>query len=434
MEVKKVYTRQLTNMKKLFTGFVLLLPVFNIYASPIEYLSIGELLMFLLMFLLLADRFMKDRDIVVDKNPFWIYLIYALAATLISSLIFFSKTGFEWQAMGIRVVRDSFYFIIIMFFGKWYFDFKYARYLMRKISIILGIFIFFQFFVYRAVQIYVPNVIPMLKTTVSGGFMGYEIIEAYSLTASLDGFVRAAGFFSEPAVVAQYMSVSLLLELFPEHEKTNIKLALFYSAAMILTFSVNAYVGLAVCWGLWGIYSNKNNKKALIRIFSLVVFFAVIGIIMIKNSAMSSVLNRLIDLKNGVNPHGSSAIRVLRGIAFYYNMPLFYQIFGSGFGNFLQFKELYKITTIYEMMDEYMNTNAYILVSSGIIGFSLFVASIFRRAAGRVIFSKMLIIIVLMYGMSSSIYSSAQFVIMLLFIMYAPKKGEIYGCQDNYTA
>ena len=149
---------------------------------------------------------------------------------------------------------------------------------------------------------------------------------------------------------------------------------------------------------------------------------------------MSSVLNRLIDLKNGVNPHGSSAIRVLRGIAFYYNMPLFYQIFGSGFGNFLQFKELYKITTIYEMMDEYMNTNAYILVSSGIIGFSLFVASIFRRAAGRVIFSKMLIIIVLMYGMSSSIYGSAQFVIMLLFIMYAPKKGEIYGCQDNYTA
>lgn len=243
MEVKKVYTRQLTNMKKLFTGFVLLLPVFNIYASPIEYLSIGELLMFLLMFLLLADRFMKDRDIVVDKNSFWIYLIYALAATLISDLIFFSKTGFEWQAMGIRVVRDSFYFIIIMFFGKWYFDFKYARYLMRKISIILGIFIFFQFFVYRAVQIYVPNVIPMLKTTVSGGFMGYEIIEAYSLTASLDGFVRAAGFFSEPAVVAQYMSVSLLLELFPEHEKTNIKLALFYSAKNDIDFFREC-----ICW------------------------------------------------------------------------------------------------------------------------------------------------------------------------------------------
>ena len=252
-----------------------------------------------------------------------------------------------------------------------------------------------------------------------------EIIEKYTITAGYDGFVRAAGFFSEPAVAAQYISISLLVVLFQESEQTNIKTAIFYSIVMLLTFSANAYVALMVCWVLWGVYSNKENKRNLVKILLLVILFIVGIFFVVNNGATSSVLNRLVELKNGGRTSGSSVVRVLRGITFYNHMPLLYQLLGSGFGNFIQFKEMYNITTIYEVADEYMNTNAYVLVSSGVIGFILYVGTLFRRTMGRTLVSKMIVIIVLVFGLSSSIYSSGQFIIMLLFIMYAPKKGEI---------
>lgn len=426
MSAEKIYIRQLNKMTKLFTGFVLLLPFFSIYASPINNISIGECILFLLIILMLVDRGLRNKRYMIEKNPFWVYLAYALASTLVSSFILsllFNR--FEVSSMGMRVARDAFYFIIIMIFGNWYFDFKYGKYFLKRVSLILGIFIIFQFMAYAVNHVYIPNIIPMLKTTVSGGLMGSEIINKYTITAGYDGFVRAAGFFSEPAVVAQYMSISLLIVLFPESEQTNIKTAIFYSIVMLLTFSVNAYVALMVCWILWGLYSNKDNKQNLIKILLLVILFIVGVFFVARNSATSSVLNRLVELKNGGRTSGSSVVRVLRGITFYNHMPLFYQLIGSGFGNFIQFKEMYNITTIYEAADEYMNTNAYVLVSSGVIGFLLYVGTLFKRTMGRISVSKMIVIIVLVFGLSSSIYSSGQFIIMLLFIMYAPKKGEI---------
>lgn len=420
-----MYIRQLNKMTKSFTGFVLLLPFFSIYASPINNVSIGECIMFLLAIFMIIDRRLRNQNFTIEKNPFWGYLAYALVSTLACSFILgmvFSR--FELSSMGIRVARDAFYFSIVMIFGNWYFDFEYAKYFLKKVSFLLGLFILFQFVAYELAHVYIPNIIPMLKTTVSGGLMGYEIMEKYAITAGRDGFVRAAGFFSEPAVVAQYMSVSLLIVLFPQFGKPNVKTAIFYSIIMLLTFSVNAYIALLVCWLLWGLYNNKGNKQNFIKIFLLALFF-MIGIVFVaKNDATSSVLNRLVELKNGGRTSGSSVERVLRGIAFYTHMPFIYQLTGSGFGNFIQFKEAYDITTVYETIDEYMNTNAYILVSSGIIGFLLYVGTLFKRTMGRITVSKMMIIIVLVFGLSSSIYSSGQFIIMLLFIMYAPRKGE----------
>ena len=421
-----MYIRQLNKMKKLFTGFVLLLPIFSIYASPINNISIGECILFLLIILMIIDRGLRNKSYMIEKNPFWLYLVYAFASTLVSSFILsLLFTRFEISSMVMRVTRDAFYFIVIMIFGSWYFDFKYAKYFLKRVSLVLGIFIIFQFMAYAVNHIYIPNIIPMLKTTVSGGLMGREIIEKYTITAGYDGFVRAAGFFSELAVAAQYISISLLVVLFQESEQTNIKTAIFYSIVMLLTFSANAYVALMVCWVLWGVYSNKENKRNLVKILLLVILFIVGIFFVVNNGATSSVLNRLVELKNGGRTSGSSVVRVLRGITFYNHMPLLYQLLGSGFGNFIQFKEMYNITTIYEVADEYMNTNAYVLVSSGVIGFILYVGTLFRRTMGRTLVSKMIVIIVLVFGLSSSIYSSGQFIIMLLFIMYAPKKGEI---------
>lgn len=413
-------------LKKVYTILILLLPITTVYASPIPSISFGEIITLLFIAILLGDMIMK-RELILIKSPFLIYLMYALLVTVVSGLIFTVMFNeFSMTDSIQRMIRDTVYFAMALLFAPAYFDFQYGIKVIRKIIFILGIFVFIQFIVYAMLQVYIPGIIPQMKTTISGGITGAELIDRFARNAALDGFARPNGFLKEPASIAQFVSVGLLLELFPQEGRVSFKRAIFYSFVMLITFSVNAYVALLVCWSLWALYSNRGSRDYFIRIILFVLLLITALILMMQNPKTASIINRLIELKNGDRPTGSAAVRMMRGMAFYFKMPPFYQIFGSGFGNFLQFKSLYNISTIYELADEYMNTNAYILISSGIVGFGLYLSALISEAKRRHILAGMIAVIILMFGLSSSIYCSDVYVIMLAFFITTPKKGNIY--------
>lgn len=412
-------------LKKLYTVLVLLLPATSVYASPVPSVSLGEIILFVLCMILLGDM-EKKRNIVIKKSYFLTYIAYALVITFASCLIFaFILPSFSHMDPMKRIIRDMVYFSLVLFFAPIYFDFEYGIKSIRKVIFVLGIFVFMQFIVYDLINVFVPGIIPQAKTTISGGFTGAQLTKKFAMSAAIDGFARPNGFFAEPAVIAQYVSVGLLLEIFPLKGKVNMKRAIFYSAIMLITFSVNAYVALFACWALWTIYNNKGNRDRIIRIIIAISFMIISLLIMMQNAKTASVIKRLIELMRGKRTSGSSVIRVVRGIAFFFNMPILYQIFGSGFGNFLQFKSIYNISTVYETADEYMNTNAYILVSAGIIGFLLYVIALYKESKKRNILAGMIAIIIFVFGLSSSIYSSAVYVVMLAFFITTPEKGRV---------
>lgn len=424
--VNNSYNGQIRRISKLYTMLVLILPVTNIYASPFPSISIGEIIILFMMVVCLFDMF-RTKTLYIDMTPFLSYLLYALIISVLCGCWFtINCTSYFMRDSVERMFRDGFYFAIVIMFSPKYFNFEFGKKMLDKISFFLCAFVITQFLVYSATRIYIPGVIPWLKTTISGGFTGAELSAKFVATASIDGFVRAPGFFSEPAVVAQFLSVSLLCVLFPTYGKAEYKKAILYSITLLITFSVNAYVVLLVCWGLWFLYSNRGNRDRIIRISLFIILSIVAFGFLMMNDKTASVINRLIELKNGGRTSGSSVLRVVRGMAFYANMPFIFQIFGSGFGNFIQFKSMYDINTIYEVADEYMNTNAYVLISSGIIGFILYIAALFRSAKGKIILSSMIATIVFVFGLSSSIYSSAVYAIMLTFLITAPRKEDIY--------
>lgn len=426
-EVKSTLEQDLRGVCKLYTVTILLLPITTIYSSPIPSLSLGELFSFFVIVVLLFDSIM-NKGLKLKQSPFIPYLLYAFVITLICGLLFSIMTErYSIHDSLERMLRDAFYFTLILLFSPYYFDFDFGITVIRKIAFISGAFILFQFIMYALFNVYIYGVIPWMTTTISGGCTGAELATRFKATANIDGFAKGTGFFSEPAVVAQFMSVALLLELFPTYGKVNYKRAIFYTVIMILTFSVNAYVAVLVCWGLWAVYSNKDGLNKLIKIILMGVILLAAFYIAMQNEKTASVLNRLVELKKGEKTSGSSVIRVIRGISFYFEMPFFFQIFGSGFGNFIQFKELFNIITVYETSSEYMNTNAYVLVSSGVIGFLLYIYALFKSSKGKVVVSLMIAFIVLMFGISSSIYSSAVYVIMLSFLCTAPRKEAVYG-------
>ena len=423
-------SENIPRLSKLFTLLVIIYPLSSVYASPIKAVSFGDILLLICAIPMTINIVTQRRKLRV--LPFWMYILYAFVITIVSSVLLMGISYSYSISNAInRIVRDAFFLLTIVIFGQYYFDFRYAKKALKIFTIILGCFIIFQSLIYRVAGIYIPGIIPQLATTISGGMTGAEYNSVFQYKAVVYGFIRSSGFLAEPAIVGQVVAITLLLELFNKDNKPNMILCVFYSLIMVLSFSTNSYVALIACWGLWALYSNRHNRNNIIKI--IIVLFAMIILIvfLLKNENTASVFLRFFELRERTS--GSSVIRVLRGIAFFINMPLLYQVFGSGFGNFLDFKAIYGITTIYEQADEYMNTDAYILVSAGIIGFALFIYTILRSIKGNEIVSKMIFIILLIFGISSSIYSTPQFMIMMMFILYAPKEIALNENQYYYA-
>ena len=419
--VERMQVKSCDSRKKVFTVFLLIFPAFAPYASVIPSVSFGELLMFFLMAYLIIRGPSVLRE--VPKNPFWVYLIYAAVITLISSWILtFQSENYQVFDAVQRMLRDAFYFCIIMIFGAHYFDFCYAKKAMRVVSVILVCYMLIQFIVYGIAHFYIPGILPQLKTTANGGVTGAELGAVFLRTAESTGYLRAHGFFSEPAVCAQYLSMALILELFPEKGPINYLYVILYSAAIIVTFSVNGYVAFAAIWAIWALYGNKDYHNFEFKKLLFILAMIAACILVMQNPRTARVVDRLTAVLLGGDVTQSSILRLLRGIMFYFEMPSLFQIFGIGFGNFIQVKELYEITTAYEIATEYMNTDAYILISTGVIGFALFAFSLLLNVKNKGVIARMTLFLLLLLGLSSSIYSTPQFVIYLMFIMYAPER------------
>ena len=425
------YEKKKNIYAKIFTSLVIIFPLTSIYATPIKSVSFGDLLILLILIPLTFDMFINTarRGVV----PFWIYIMYAFGVTVVASFLFFGISDtYSSNDVINRIIRDGYFLVTIVVFGKRYFDFQYGKKLLKSFTIVLGGFIIVQTIAFMLMGIYIPGIIPGLNTTISGGISGMEYNRIFQHKAEAEGLLRSSGFLAEPAIVGQVVSVTLLLELFNDRKKINKALCLYFSLILVLSFSTNSYVALFVCWTLWTLYSNRHSRKNIIKILIGIIVLIIGLIIFVQNERTASVFARFFELRDRTS--GSSVIRVLRGIVFYINMPLLFQLFGSGFGNFLEFKKLYEITTIYETADEYMNTNAYILISTGLIGFILFIITILWSIRNNDVVSKMIFILLLVFGLSSSIYSTPQFMIMMMFILFYPKERGFYEDTYYYTS
>ncbi len=432
MIYKSIKTERVSSLSRLYVVSIFILPILVIYASPIASVNIGEIWMFIFMSIAMIDMRLKSYKI--RTNAFYWYIAYAFFSSLVAALIFAGTFAYNGMEMLERVLRDTFYFVIVLIFGSNYFHFNYAVKIMRKVAVVLSIYMLIQYLSYLIFNISLPNVIPFLKTTISGGVQGQELVENFTKSAGYNGYMRVAGFFAEPAICAQFLSIALLLELFRIEDSIKVfRYALLYTMAIIPTFSVNGYVALIICWGGW-LFFNKQFKKKVTFLPIMFIILAIGVYFILTNEFTKQVFDRLLLLSDTSVTTGSSVLRVIRGPAFYLAMPLFFQIFGVGFGNFLQFRELYAITTIYETTDEYMNTNSYIMISAGIIGFLIYLLTLYLASRRKVMVSKMILLILVVFGFSSSIYSTPQFVIMLLFILYSPNKSDMYEIKYNNFA
>lgn len=428
----RVSEKECSTLSNIYTALITILPITSVYAVPfLSAVSLGELLLILLIPLMLIVQVKKGTRLNL-KNPLLIYLFYALVSTMFAStLLQIVYNDYDISNMIFRVVRDLFYFLLILLWGKDFFNFTVGKKFLMCISKVASIFMIIQFVVYQFFNISIPGYIPGIKTTISGGILSNELVDKFLNTALQDGYLRVYGFFSEPAAAAQFLSVALLLIFFfAESNRIDFKWAIILSVAIVLTFSVSGYITLIFCWGIMFIKAKKSKKTKNICII-IAAFLCLLVPFALVNDNIKGVFLRLVSLFNGENTQNSAALRVLRGPAFFLDMPLFYQIFGSGFGNFDDFKAAYMINTVYEQTTEYLNTNAYVAISSGVIGLLLYIRGIWKNTKGKRFFAKTVALLVFLLGFACSLYSSPIYVIYLLLIINCPKEGVLYDKHNN---
>ncbi len=412
-------------ISKLFTIVIILMQPLNVYKSFIPSIALGELLMIILLFILILDMAKRQDRIKIDS--FIIYVSYAL---IISAVVFILTNIGDVESVK-RLIRDGFYLSLFLIFGINYFNYEYGIKLYKNIARILSGYIILQFVIYRLFGYYLTGFIPFLNISSTGDVSSFELIHHYLRTAAIDGYLRPNGFLLEPAACAQYLAPILILYLFESisplsnhYEYKNIALI---TLGMLLTVSANAYISLFLIYFIW-IISVFLKKKIPPKLLVTIIILIIIGILFfVFADTGKDVINRFIILCNNEQREGSSSIRVLRGMAFYFAMPTRFKLFGIGFGNFSQFRINYNINTIYETIDEYMNTNAYILTSVGVIGFIIYVYFIFKFTKNKKFQSKVLVYLLLLFGLSCSIYSTPTFILILLLIYHTPHKDKNYS-------
>lgn len=417
-----------SHLNKIFTILIIFMQPLCVYKSPIPNVAFGELLMIILISILILDMIMEQHKVKI--STFIVYVIYAL----ITSSIVFILTGIGNMESIRRLLRDGFYLSLFFIFGINYFNYEYGKELYKTITCILSIYIISQFMLYKLFGFYLSGFIPFLDITVSGNISSSELMSRYLRSAAIDGYLRPNGFLLEPAACAQYLAPSLILYLFKSNNSSikgfEYKKIALITFGMLLTVSANAYVSLILIYFVW-VTSIISKKKISKKLFLAIAILIIVGILFLMFSNIGKdVINRLLLLGNNTQTHGSSSIRVMRGMAFYFAIPIEFKIFGIGFGNFMQFKKIYNINTIYETLDEYMNTNAYILISVGLIGFLIYIYFVFKFTQNKKFQSKVLAYLLLLFGLSSSIYSTPTFILIFLLIYFTPYKYN-YFQQEN---
>lgn len=420
---KRVYAHYAAT--SFFSIFVGLMVVLNTYTVPgLSFFSLDELL-FVVAFPFLAVACHR-KNLISRKDLFLVlFIIYTLLLSL------FSVVFIENNALNVivRVAREAFYYAIIFWLGNNLFSIGIFKNIFSKIVLLLAAFVLIQAVVYYITGFFIPGLLLNARINdngVTGGEMYYSLLSY----ASYSGYIKPNGFLTEPSTCAHWFFVYLLIVLFDTKERHNFWKAVFVSVAMIATMSTSAFLELFLAWLLW-LFWFKKKTFIIVMVVALVTFPTIFLTLRNSDSIFGSVINRFFDAFSKEKSEFSSGLRIVRGFKIYGSLPISYKIFGIGFGSYEAAVKSGIVNPLLfsDMENEYMNSFSYLLVSSGIIGLSLFVFYFMSLFKTRDRIGKALIISLTFLFFGTSVYCSSLFVIMMLLILSFKKNN--YGRSFN---
>lgn len=367
---------------KIFSILIPLIPFLDVYELGFAPISFGEIL--LILFIICS----YNKHLYISNNIYGIFIIYAFTSSLVLNIMgdyfLFSDWFFKW----VRVAIYTYTFLIL---APRYISIKLLSKYFSIFGLIASLIQIIQSIMWYLSKKMVLFIIPFLK-------LHYNISNYSDYVKNIMGFNgtawRPSGLFLEPSGFALYAIIVLILCLCFS-KKVRIKTAIVVSISILLCLSSFGIIMAVIVWVYWAYKVNRNKR---------VIYVLIITFILLMLSTNSIVLNSVLYRLNTIGEEGSTtgSLRLLRGIAVFSQLPVIQKIFGVGLGNLDTYLIQNNISTIYDNElkpgSEYMNTISYILVNTGVIGFSLFLSFVlslfnaYRQYAERLLIISWLII------------------------------------------
>lgn len=393
------------NKNSNFNPFVLIvpfLPILHIYRLPnVSIFTIGDLAVIILfIYSLLKNNYR------INNKMYAIFLTYSVVISL--SMVFLGIRE-DYSEVINRMLRELLYgFCFLIWSNKNYFSKTQILDLYNKISIFLSSLVYIQYigiiFFHKYIFFWFKK-LPLHVAMDNSTFLNNII---YSINT---GDYRPSGIFTEPAHFAQYILPMLIITIFL---KKNIKLEIFFLGAILISGSSNGIISLVVIIIIQLLLLIKT-KKYLIPVYCLL--FISFFIIYAKLGLHQTIMEKFLGFGSSIS-HTSANLRIYRGFNLFSQLPMVFSILGVGGGSIISIIKKIELTDYYSFAGDYINSISYLLISYGIIGFTLYILSFKEYIFSKkyTITNLVMIIILFVLLSTSSLYVSPIYLLMLLLI------------------
>jgi hypothetical protein len=425
--------------KYLFNLMIALYPWLSVYAVPgMAFLGINEIIGIVFAIVYFAHNRGKIRVRTIEKYYF-IFIIYSLFETFCAAMMLRSS-GSVADPIN-RMMRNGLQFILIAIIADELFDIYTFSRIYSLSALLFSGFLLLQKILFLGAGIVIPWLIPglPLNYTIQNQqeYYAHYIGKYYHYGSGL----RPTGGFSEPTTFACYVLPILAMILILKESNSTVwkenkflmeAAAVAIVLAILSSTSATGMMGLALIWLIWFQKRSKHNSWSVIIVPAVVIFgTAMLVYLLNTNEQMQNLMVRLaeVDLTAGAS---SGNQRIIRGFAVWLKLPLYLQIFGTGFGNISQTLLSYKISTPFDPYygSAYMNATAELLVSGGVVGFILFCIYFYYIIKGNMnIFELVAIFMLLMFSLN--MLASADFVTIIILMKGLQVLNKGINCDEN---
>lgn len=366
-----------SRLTKLFSVYVILLPILQYYKSPIPIFNMATFLSIVFMISFVVEN--KGKLRILKRHS--IAFLYILFVT-INIIITQAQLNYPISDNILDYLRTLLLIISILVLGTAYFDYRFALSALEKVLMASACFMVIQLFFYYVLHRPITGNIPVLVTNA-----GYQIAKE-----------RVAGFYMEPAAYSQSALLFLTFRLFgkEQRDRTKIKNSIIIILGILLSGSGQGYAFLmllAIMWLLYTFFFSGLNTKKMINGIAILLLIIVGIFFVLQTSYGQYVVSRILP------DESSSVFDQIGGSALSgrtYTNKLFYtlsetqQLWGVGFGRSESVVGKY-----------YINSLFFYLIECGYISmgvWAIIILHVFRNGDIRTRFFALLYIIMFYFS------------------------------------
>lgn len=308
---RTVEQEYIPRMSKVFSVYVVLLPILQYYKSPLSSFNLATFLTIILFPILL---FSQHGNIKWYANllPINVYTLFITFNVVLTTILYKYPISMEYDGAYLRMLL---LFVSILYLGQFYFNVEYATRALEILLIVSAAFMVIQF--------------------VSSFVLGYYITGKINALVTLEDYTsisRVTGFYMEPAQYSQSATLYLSLRLFSADEKSNVRKILIVILGVVMSGSGQGYFFLVMIGAFYLLEYNKHlNSRKLLYGMMFFCVFVILAIIVTKIPYVKTAISRIIPSETGVLGGAALAGRTYTN-KYYMLLSPIQKRWGVGFG------------------------------------------------------------------------------------------------------